>query len=97
MAEDGLVKTLKKVKEGDYITVTTVDDMKLSGEVDHTSMEQPLCCIFRADDKTKERVNPDLQRIDLVKQVDGGPVVITSGDVPELYSEVEKIVIENSV
>ena len=82
MAEDGLVKTLKKVKEGDYITVTTVDDMKLSGEVDHT-MEQPLCCKFKADDKTKERVNPDMQRIDLVKQVDGGPVVIASEDVSD--------------
>jgi len=96
MAEDGLVKTLKKVKEGDYITVTTVDDMKLSGEA-FTTMEQPLSCKFEADNKTKERVNPDLQRIDLVKQVDGGPVVIHSVDVPELYGEVEKIVIENSV
>jgi len=96
MAEDGLVKTLKKVKEGDNITVTTADDVKISGEVDHT-MEQPLCCKFKADNKTKERVNPDIQRIDLVKQVDGGPVVINSGDVPELYSEVEKIVIENCV
>ena len=96
MADGALVKTLRNVKEGDRITVTTVDDVKISGEV-FTTMEQPLSCKFEADDETKQRVDSDLQEIDLVKQVEGGPVVVHSVDVGELYGEVEKIVIETSV